>query len=136
MDTPPSTPELGPADQGPTGGGGEWVPALASGSEAQEQATPDWDPAPLPAGGPRRGDQELSRLGLRLEGGYLRSWDAVLPGDGQGEGGGLGADQDPGRGGPLLGDRRWRDAQVRELWTVEESVPWQWWMEMDTDPAH
>jgi len=126
MDTTPSTPANHAPAQGAARGGGPGLSPLASGSPAQEQATPDWDPSPLPAGDPRRGDQELCRLGLRLEGGYLRSWHEVLPREREGEGSGLGRSQDAGGGRPLLGDRFWGDAQVRALW---EEKAWQWWAE-------
>jgi len=118
--------------QGPAGGGGLGVQALASSPQAQLQAAPFGGEGPLPAGDARGGNEVLCRAGLRVEGGNLRPWDPLLPGGGQGEGGGLGYRQDFGGGGPLLGDRLWSDAEVRELWEVDA---WQW-MEVDADIAH
>lgn len=126
MDATNSTPDRPAPPQGPARGGSPGVPPLASGSPAQEQATPDWDPAPLPPGIPLRGDEVRRRVGLCVEGGVLRPWDQVLPWVSQGEGSGLGRGQDASRGRPLLGDRLWRDAQVRNLW---EEHAWQWWTE-------
>jgi len=134
MDTPPNSPDMGPDDQGPTGGGGEWLPALASGGAAARQAALDWGEAPLPEGDPCRGHALQCRLGLRVEGGDGSGGHALPPGGGEGEGGGLGPCQDPGRGGPLLGDRLWSDAQVRDLWTLKAVDQGVWDDMQDTQP--
>jgi len=126
---------MGHPHQGPARTrGGDRVPPLADSPETQEQATPEWDPAPIAWLGPPGADEIRCGTGLRVEGGDIRPWHEIPAGGGEGEGGGLGLCQELGHRGPLLGDRQWRDAQVRRLWTLT-SVDEGWWDEfMDAKP--
>lgn len=129
--TPPPTP------QGPIRGGGDlWLPPLAGGDPAQDQAEAFWCPPPLPPGDPRRANQERCGFGLCVEGGDTRPWDPIPPGWGAEQGGGLDSGQEFGDRGPLLGDRLWRDAQVRRLWELDLTTQSSWeWEEIDYDWA-
>ena len=118
MDTPNDIARQPPSPQGSTGGGSEWLPPLAGGGAAQAEAEAFWCPPPLPEGDPRRADQELCGLGLRLEGGDVHCWYEIQPRAVQVQGGGLGGGQDARGGWQVLGDRPWSDAEVRVLWTM------------------
>lgn len=120
MATPYNSPDLGDTDQGPAGGGGGGLPPLASPGPAQDQAAAFWNPPPIPEGDPRGANEELCRLGLRVEGGYLRPWDEVPPGEGEESWArGLGPSKDPLRRGSLWRDREWSHDEVRAMWTLE-----------------
>jgi len=137
MDTPPNTPVNHGHAQGAAGGGRERVPALASGVPTPDQAEALWSQAPVPAYLPPGTDEELCRLGLRVEGGHLRPWHQIPAGGRQGEGSGLGPSEDAGRGGPLLGDRLWRDAEVRRVWALTgRAAEVEWNCFVDSDPSH
>lgn len=96
--------------------------ALASSREAQAQAEAFWGQEDIPASDPRRANKIRRCFGLCVEGGHTRPWNPVPVGGGQ-----EASEQDrlgPGPGTqqarPVLGDRLWRDAQVRNLWTLGE----------------
>lgn len=100
----------------------ERVQALASSREAQEQAKTFWLEDIVPAGDPRRADQVRRCFGLCLEGGHTRPWHPIPVGAGQvpSEQDRLGGRSEQGQGRVLLGDREWRDAQVRRMWEMRD----------------
>lgn len=129
MATPPNTPTMGNAPQGPAGGGRRGFPALASPGSPQDQAAALGDQNPFSPGVALRAHEIWSCFGVRAQGGDFRLWEPVRDGPGDQEGpGGLGADQVPGGGGEVLGDRAGGDDEVRRLWsldlTLEASEEW------------
>jgi len=126
---------MGHRHQGPAGDSPDHgVQALASGPETQDQAETFWCPPAFSARDPRRADQELCHVGLRVQGGHFRPWDPVLFGQGADQGGGLGRGEDTGNGGEVLGDPSRHTAEVRRLW---EMTPEDWeQMGINPDPAH
>jgi len=96
--------------------------ALASRREAEQEAEAFWTEDLVPAGDPRRADQIRRCFGLCMEGGHTRPWHPIPSGAGQvpSEQDRLGGRAEQGQGRVLLGDREWRDAQVRRLWEMRD----------------
>jgi len=100
----------------------ERVQALASRRQAEAEAAAFWGQEAIPIGDPCRADKVRRCFGLCVEGGDTRPWHPVPAGGGQGtsEQDRLGGRAQQGQGRVLLGDREWRDAQVRRLWEMRD----------------